>query len=392
MTTRADIVVMQALAIQYSGAGTNYVVQTLNGDMYIVFVDTGSDVFYTKSTNGGITWQNPVSVFTGTVTNLSVWYDRWSGISADLIHIAYTESATDDTLYRTINAGNSDTLSTQTTIFAGTSTANGGFLTIARARGGNVYCRTMIDAGTEGGFYRLPNANVPNGAWDAARTINEANATTDMGILVPGFAADNQDMMMIFWDASANQISRQIYDDSANSWAESIFSGTFTDTAATTSFPHFAAAIDLTNSQIIVVAWNAVDSANADLTCWTVTESAITAKTDVITNSTDDQALCAVGLDIDNGHWRVFYTGKTDGSETVGTNVNVYQRVSQDSGTTWGAESQVSNLSGDIDWLACTPRFLNRQYGVAWYREETLDRIMFSAKIIQGNANFQVGI
>ena len=30
--------------------------------------------------------------------------------------------------------------------------------------------KLLIDAGAEGGFFRLPNANVPNGAWDAART------------------------------------------------------------------------------------------------------------------------------------------------------------------------------------------------------------------------------
>jgi hypothetical protein len=259
-----------AALIQFNGAGTNYLIHANNGSMYLVYFDDLSDVVFVKSTDG-VTWSNPTLVFAGTGTNLSVWYDRWSNISADLIHCAYTESATDDTLYRTINTGSSDALSTQTVIFAGASTASGGHLSITRAVGGNVYCKTVIDAGAEGGFYRLANANVPNGAWDAARTVDEAIATTDMMILAPDYdAADNQDIMAIFWDASANEISRKLYDDSANTWSETSIATSMTEQAATTSFPHFAIAPDISNTRHILVAWSGVDILNADLRCWTV--------------------------------------------------------------------------------------------------------------------------
>lgn len=341
------------------GAGTLYTIQTPTGVLYEVSIDAALDVVYSKSTDGGLTWATPVVVFAGSVTNVSVWYDRWSNIAAGLIHCAYTESATDDTLYRTINTESSDALSTQTVIFAGVSTAAGGMLSIARAVGGNVYCRTVIDAGAEGGFFRLPNANVPNGAWNAARTINEALATQDQGILVPNLNnADTQDMLLIFWDASANQISRQNYDDSANSWAETIFTGTFTDSAASSGFPHFAAAVDLTNAQIIVVAWNAIDTLNADLTCWTVTESAITATTDVVTNSTDDQGLCAICLDTLTGAWWVFYCGATGGGETYQTAMRIYYKVSTDGGSTWGPETQLTDTAESVWTLSAIPRLL----------------------------------
>lgn len=351
-----------AIAIQttstFIGAGTTYIVQATNGALYCVYVDQNADVVFAKSTDGGLTWTTPVVVFAGTTANLSIWYDRWSDVAGDLIHCAYTESGGHDTLYRTIDTASSDGLSTQTTIFAGSSAANGGHLSIVRAKGGNVYCKTVIDAGAEGGFYRLPTANVPDGAWDAARTVDETIATTDQMILLPDLtAADTQDIMAVFWDASADEISRKLYDDSGNSWAETSIAGTMVDTAATVTFPHFAAAMDITNSRAVLVAWSAVDAANADLRCWTVTNSAITEVTPVVSNGTDDQGLAAIGIDTVTGFWWVAYGGKSDGSETWNTAANLYCKVSQDAGTTWGAETLLTQTAQWHFYLAAAPRF-----------------------------------
>jgi hypothetical protein len=357
MPQRKDILASSCNAIDYTGGGTSYVVQTPTGVLYIVYVADNLDVMFRKSTDRGISWTSGTLIFTGSTTNLSIWYDRWSNISAGLIHCAYTESAGDDTLYRTINTESSDALSTQTTIFAGTSTANGGHLSITRAVGGNVYCKTVIDAGAEGGFFRLPNANVPNGAWDAARTVDEVIATQDQMILLPDYdAADTQDIMAIFWDASADEISRKLYDDSANSWAETSIAGTMADGLATTAFPHFAVAMDIANTRHVLVAWSAVDTANADLRCWTVDSGAITEVTNVVLNSTDDQGLCAISLDLQTGYWHVFYAGKSDGSETWTSAVNLYMKVSKDSGSTWGSETLVTNRTYDIRRLIAIPR------------------------------------
>ncbi len=357
MPQRKEILVSSCNAIDYTGAGTEYLVQTPAGVLYCVYVADNSDVMFRKSTDRGLTWTSGTLIFTGTTTNLAIWYDRWSNISAGLIHCAYTESANDDTLYRTINTESSDALSTQTTIFAGTSTANNGHLSITRAVGGNVYCKTVIDAGAEGGFFRLPNANVPNGAWDAARTADEAIATTDQIILLPDYdAADTQDIMAIFWDASANEISRKLYDDSANTWAETSIAGTMLDGLATTAFPHFAVAMDIANTRHILVAWSDVDAANSDLRCWIVDSGSITEVTNVVQNGTDDQGLCAISIDLQTGYWHVFYAGKSDGSETWTSAVNTYMKISKDSGTTWGSETLVSVNTHDVRHLIAVPR------------------------------------
>ncbi len=358
MGRRAESFIGQVNSTNMFTGGINHMIEIENGDLYAIFPSTTTMTFK-KSTDGGATWSASTSISTNnTVTCFSVWYDRWSGIAAGLIHIAYTTSSTADTFYRTIDTENSDTLSTETTIFAGVSTAGGSHISVTRARGGNVYCKTVIDAGAEGGFFRLPNANVPSGAWDAARTVDEAIATLDQMILVPGFAADNQDIMAIFWDASADEISRKIYDDSANSWAESSIATSMVEVNTATTMAHFSAAVDLTNSRIIMAAWSAVDLANADLRCWTITESAITeTTTNVVLNSTDDQGFSAFSLNTLTGEWVVLYGGKSDGSETWNTAINLYYKVSKDAGTTWGAETKITSaLPGTIAYMSTCPR------------------------------------
>lgn len=395
MPRRDDLIFAQTTGIvQFNGAGTQYIVQKPNGDVYIIYVDTGSDVAFRKSTDFGVSWSNPTVVFAGTVTGLAVWYDRWSDIAAGLIHLAYTESGTHDTLYRTINTESSDALSTQTVIFAGASAViTGSNLSITRSRGGNVYCKTQIDAGAEGGFFKLLNANVPNGAWAAALTNTEALATLDMQILVPGFASDNNDIMCIFWDASANEISRYVYDDSANTWAETTISGTtMVEISPATAFPNFAVTVDLTNSQIILIAWNGIDTANQDLKCWTVSETAITAKTDVVLNGTDDQGLAAIGIDLQTGYWHAFYAGASNGSETWTTSLNIYTKVSQDGGTTWGAETKLTNENRNIAWLITCPRLYLGHPIIAFHNNIALDELRVNVNTSHATARFQLGM
>lgn len=381
MARYADVSVAVSVAAHYQGAGTKYLVETPSGVIYSVYVDSGSDVAFRKSSDGGYTWGPPVIVFTGTVTGLACWYDRWSNIAAGLIHCVYQESVADDTHYRTINTESSDALSTQTTLFLGASTAGGGHLSVTRAVGGNVYCKTVIDAGAEGGFYRLPNANVPNGAWDAARTVDEAIATTDTMILLPDYdAADTQDIMAIFWDASANEISRKLHDDSANTWSETSIAGTMVEGVATTSFAHMCVAPDPANTRHILVAWSAVDAANADLRCWQIDSTTITEVTNVVLNSTDDQGMCAISLDSnDPNKLDVIYGGASGGGETYPTAINLYRKRSRDGGTTWGGEELLTKQARSVRTIYVVPyRYIQRVAPIFYRDETTTDELLIN--------------
>jgi hypothetical protein len=176
--------------------------------------------------------------------------------------------------------------------------------------------------------------------------VDEALATLDQILLLPDFdAADTQDIMALFQDASVTELSRKLYDDSANSWAEASISASITELSTATAFRNFDAAPDIANTRHVVVAWNATDAANQDLLCWTVDSGAITAKTDVVLNATDDCGLCAVSIDTITGYWYVFWGGNPDGSDTWNTAMNIYYKVSTDQGTTWGAATKLNTGS-----------------------------------------------
>src|SRR3990167_6304625 len=378
MTTFVETAVGGTEVAHFNGAGTNYLVETSAGVLYQVYIDGNSDVLFSKSTDSGKTWAAPVTIFTGSTTQLSVWFGPWSGLANGLIYCAYTESVTDDVLFRTIDTASADALGTQTTVFAGVDTLSGGCLSITASRGGNLICCGAIDAGTE----PFASKSTDGGAnWGSIAAVMESE-TEDQIILGPGFAADNQDIICIYWDASANEISRKVYDDSGDSWAETSIATSMLDVLATTAFPDFAIATDLSNSRLIMAAWSTSDSLNADLRCWFVSESVITeTTTPVVSNSTDDQGLCAVSLDTTNGDIYVYYAGNTDGSFVFTTILPINYKKSDDDGATWGAETAITALPHATPWLATNPRmvYLSAELIVAFYNTIGADYIQVSS-------------
>lgn len=150
--------------------------------------------------------------------------------------------------------------------------------------------------------------------------------------------------------------------------------------------------MDIANSQIVLIAWNGVDTANQDLLGWTVTESAITAfTTSVVLNGTDDQALAALGIDTSTGYWWAYYAGKSDGSETWLTSVNIYCKCSKDSGATWGPETKLTTMPADITWLTTCPRFFGPPL-VAYHNDIALDELMINVQVGTPQARVAIGL
>lgn len=348
---RVDRVISPTSNTHFNGGGIDYLVETPSGVLYLFYVNGLSDAAYMKSTDGGLTWSAGTTLKGGTVSQLSVWYDRWSGIAADLIHIVYTEDTVDDVLYVNMNAASSDTLSSETTVFAGATTANGGGLSITRARGGNLVVAYMIDAGTELGHAKSTDVGA---TWGAITSGLEA--ASDQFLMLPGWNADTQDVQMVFWDASTDELTIKRYDDSGNSWAESAAISTMVETAITTDFPHFAATVDLTNSRNIVAAWSARDAASAVLRVYRVDDTNFTAVTSAVTSSTDDQGFAALAIDTTTDTLYIFYCGATAGTETMNTSIKVYYKTSTDFGTTWSAEAAWTNSLASRRVLMTTPR------------------------------------
>lgn len=350
--------------------GTNYVVQANNGSIYafgIGLAQTGAltnQVYYIKSLDNGITWSAPVLIQTGLLgSQISIWYDRWSGLSSDYIHVAYTDETLDDCFYRNINTASGDALSAQTTIFLGASTASRPWMSISVARGGNIYCLVMIDGGTEETFVR----STDNGATWTTRTLPFNIPQFGTWVLLPSWNADNQDMMLIYLtDNSTNPLWRFLYDDSADTWDAGTNILTGLVAVAFSSVYKFSATVDLANNRNIISVWNRFNFATAVLKCYTVTETTITAVTDVVASSGGNQALTCISLNTDTNTWYVFYAGTEAGTDTYLTSMKLYYKFSTDSGTTWSTERLLSdsNYSYDLTGISftCTPRFTNNFY------------------------------
>lgn len=259
-------------------------------------------------------------------------------------------------LYNAIDTASSDALAGQTVVFAGASTASGGTLSITRARGGNIYVAFDIDGGTENGFYRSTDGG---GTWGSRASPMES-AINDQIFLLPGWAADNQDIMAVFGDASASELSYKLYDDSADSWAEtSISTSVSIITASSTDYPHISVAVDIDASQNLVAFWTNRDVVNADHRCFTISESggAVETATNIVLNSVDDQGFSAIGINTQTGYWYAAYVGKSDGSETFATSTVNY-KFSTDDGATWSAELPLtSSVFGIRAFPGIPPRF-----------------------------------
>lgn len=374
-------------------ASTNYVVETDAGVLYQVYMDSANDVMFSKSSDGGKNWAAPVTVFTGTAQHLTVWFDKWSGLAGGLIHCAYSETGGGDVLYRSINTASADALGTQTTVFAGASIGgNTPGISITRTLGGNILCCGTIDDGTENFARRSTDVGA---TWGDIAAVMEA-AAGDQIIMAPGFAADNQDAMCFFWDASEDEVSVKFYDDSGNSWSEVSLGTGMVELASTTSYPNWSVAVDLTNTYVIMAAWSATDLANADLRIWTVNESAQTEKTNVVLNSTDDQGLCAVSLDTTNGDVYVMYCGTSGGTETWNTALNVYYKVSTDDMATWGSETRLTPEAAAPRWLMTNPRqvYLSAEIVATFANPNAIDSLCFSsiAPTLPTEAQVQSGV
>lgn len=375
----------------FAGGGSRYQVYANNGSIYEFYRDQQNDLLMRKSNDYGLTWIEATLIKAGTIITWSVWYDRWSGISGDVIHLAWTDSGDDDIHYNGVDTASSDALVGETTVFAGSTTAAAGALSITVARGGNIVVAGSIDAGAEDGAWESADAGA---TWASAIADPSEAATQDQYLLLPGWNADTQDVMLIFWDASADELSVKRYDDSANTWTETSIATGMTDTPFSTAGPHRAATVDLTNSINIVVAWTAVDTASASLRCWTINDTTITEKTAVVSSSTDDQAFAAISLDTVTGYWWCFYGGATDGSETFNAapGQNVYCKVSKDSGVTWGPETALTQDARILKQVGCCPRSSRQPLAscISLFNASYDYRVIVESR--KPNASFNLGI
>lgn len=344
----ADVVIDNAVSNNFDprSAWSHMVVATSATVIYVFGLDSTQDFGYWKSTDGGGTWAAHVVLQNGTHTGAAIWHDQWTrGDTGTKIHCVWANDDDHTLHYRSLDTA-TDTLGTDETVYTGTDVVSPVRSSITKARGGNLYIAfDYRDAGNaDQGFYRSTDGG---DNWTARTAIQDATDQADWYILFPGEYADSQDIDAAYLDVDADELTVKTYDDSANSWAESSALATVVESGAVASFMSVAMR-DADGSAFIAV-WNAHDLATADLLCFRWKAGSFTQLTNIITDADD----CAgVTLCIDPmGRLFAAYLGKSDGSETLGTSVGVYYKVSGDWGVTWGteqtmAETATLNLTG----------------------------------------------
>lgn len=309
------------------------------------FSGHASDMYYSKTTDGGATWAAAVQlVASGAFRGGSVWFDKWTpGDVGTKIHVAWFESTGSDVHYINLDTA-SDTISSATTVFNGASAsgASAGFTNtacfIAKSKGGNIYVGYDIDNGTEVGF----NKSTDGGAnWSAALASPFEGVTDDTYILFPGNVADPQDMWLIYWDNSANEISIKVYDDSLDSWAETSIATSMSQGTTVDLVMAMNGAVRKSDGHIILAAWNGHSAPTADLRVWDVNGSASIVEKTVVITDTDQAAGIAVFINqVSNDIYLTYIRGTTYPGTT-----KVFYRVSTDGGATWSGETAYSEAA-----------------------------------------------
>ena len=300
-------------------------------------IDSLEDLFYRKSSNNGRTWSAVVAIKAAAYARVSVWFDQWTpGDSGTVIHIWAMDEASDDVHYFSLDTA-SDTLGnagTEIVVFAGVSTdTSNADLTGAKSRGGKLYCVFQLDSAVEKGCYWSTDAGA---TWSAR--ADPVEATGDFLLLFPGGGADADDMWLVYWDVSADEVSLKTYDASLDSWSEASISTGMAEATWSTSPSQWAGIINPTNNHLMLAAWSARNSATGDLLTWDINGAgSISAKTDILTDTKFGQGVALTRLG--DGTIRAGYLYSPAGAFT---SLELYAKNSADGMTTWGTEFAVT--------------------------------------------------
>ncbi len=302
---------------------------------------SGLQLVYVKTTDGGVTWGDEVDINSDSPERISVWYDQWTpGNAGTLIHMTYCEVDDDNVYYRSLDTFD-DTLSSEVTVFTGStfdSTSSWAVATvdIVRARGGNLYIGFWGDGAGEFGFYRSTD---DGDNWTSRAQLADGNEADGI-LLMPGAETDEDDIWCVYWDRSANALSLKVYDNSDNSWSETSIA---TSVADSNFYYQMSASPRHRDNHVILVAWSELDAATADLKAWDIGGSgSITALTNVLTD-TNEAAQVAVLIDQQTDDIYVAYLKGGTWEATV----DVKYKKSTDGGSTWGDEQDYSEASAD---------------------------------------------
>ena len=337
--------------------------------VYVVYKRNTSRPAYRKSINGGTSWDGPTEILAASAVSMAVWYDRWTpGNSGTKIHVVYLSTVTHKVYYRSLDTAD-DSFSTEVEVFAGSSFESGTWgktiASIVVARNGNLYIGFWGDSGGEYGFYRSVDAGA---TWASRAQLADGNAVDGI-LLMPGNETDPADIWCIYHDRSHDELSLKVYDDSDNSWSETLISDGVE--SVLNSF-QISAAPRHSDGHVILAAWSEYDSDTADLLVWDIVSSTVfTALTNVVTNLGESAEVSVLINQADSSIYVAYIKGVI-----WQATADVKYKKSTDGGTTWEAEEDYSEATEDDIrgvWSGVSVGLLGGKFQPMWFNDDLDD-------------------
>ncbi|MDD4867961.1 MAG: sialidase family protein, partial [Mycobacterium sp.] len=245
------------------GRVNRFAVKVDNNTLYVFFATangaSANDYAYRKSVDGGATWSAEVACG-APVGHLSSYHDnyynRWNNPAAsNIVHLFRIEAAGINAFYggyyRQLNL-DTDTLSAETLVFAlGIPAAGVGGVGVAQS--GRIYT-----CGAGQGTNRMSYSDDNGVTWHALSVSFCETFNQDELHMWPDYSsADPNDMLCIYFDWSASEVSVKQYDASANTITEtSIATGVGPPNPVGAGWRNTASAMAATDNHIRVAAYS----------------------------------------------------------------------------------------------------------------------------------------
>lgn len=311
------------------------------------------DLVWRKTVNGGTSWggRRVIASDPNRFSNhLSIWYDQWTpGLAGGVIHVIYSHLAFGNVYYRQLNT-TTDSVTSEQLIYDNNGMMSFGsnrsaMWDILRSASGHVYA-LWDGAPSPRGFYR---SGAPYTIWTAlADPLEEVG---DELFLMPANEGTAEDVYVIYWDKSAEEVSLKLYDAGLDSFSE-----TSIGTGIQPSFrpsKQWDAALRA-DGHVFLAVWDNDD----ELKVWEIADStSITQRTSVKTNmralnpfgATIDEVSGTVAVFVNDATQAVYVAYQYAHEVGAGNPPHVYYRRSDDGGVTWGDETAVLPDSVDLD-------------------------------------------
>jgi len=307
----------------------------------IIFNDDGGDLSFARTTDGGVNWTT-TQIFSGVSRQVASWFDQETpGDTGTLVHIAWLDTnGVDFAYYQTVDVSDS-ALGTRrevdnTVTVSTNSTQNR--VAITKTVSGNLIYAFTTQADKE--TYRSTDGGV---TWVDRADVYETPKQEDWVLLSTANTGDNDDAAAIFWDRSANELSIKMYDETANTWTETVIGDgvdNIFDIQMDVSVRHSDKHILFTHHSDVDTSSD--DLLTFDLTVDSIASPTVTAKTNVFTNQVES---AVVGI-ITNQQNDDVYISYFKGGTYVGE-VDVVFHKSTDGMGSWGAEQAYSESAPD---------------------------------------------